>query len=65
MNIYINQKAFSFNHDITLNDALEAFKATPPFAILINGEFLPQSEHDSVQLKESDKVDVIGAIQGG
>jgi len=65
MDIFINQQLFSFDSEVSLIEALEKFKAIPPFAILLNDEFLPQSEHKSTFLKDNDKIDVVGAIQGG
>ncbi|BCN93308.1 hypothetical protein THMIRHAM_10930 [Thiomicrorhabdus immobilis] len=65
MNITINQQILTFDKEIKLTEVLEIYKASQPYAILLNGEFLPQSEHGCTWLKDSDKIDVVGAIQGG
>lgn len=65
MNIYINEQPFTFDEEVSLNFALTEFGAKPPFAIMLNDEFLPQSEHDATILKDGDKLEVVGAIQGG
>lgn len=65
MNIYINEQKFCFDRDVKLIEALERFKVSQPYAILLNDEFLPQSDHSFTWLKDSDKIDVVGAIQGG
>ncbi|MEA1989237.1 MAG: sulfur carrier protein ThiS [Pseudomonadota bacterium] len=65
MNIYINEQNFTFDRDVKLLEALERFKVSQPFAILLNDEFLPQSDHQTTWLKDNDKIDVVGAIQGG
>lgn len=65
MNITINKQILSFDEEIRLTDALEIYKPSSPYAILLNDEFLPQSEHKYTWLKDNDKIDVVGAIQGG
>lgn len=35
------------------------------FAVAINGDFVPKSNYESVQLKEGDKVDILSPMQGG
>lgn len=65
MNIVINQQTFTFEKEVNLPTALELYKATPPFAVLLNDEFLPQSEHQTTWLKDDDHIVVVGAIQGG
>ncbi|WEJ63681.1 sulfur carrier protein ThiS [Thiomicrorhabdus lithotrophica] len=65
MNIYINEQKFTFDRDVKLLEALVSFEASKPFAILLNDEFLPQSDHQFTWLKDNDKVVVVGAIQGG
>ncbi|WP_051144870.1 sulfur carrier protein ThiS [Thiomicrorhabdus sp. Kp2] len=65
MNIIINQQNFSFEEEINMTFALEFYKATPPFAVLLNDEFLPQSDYKATWLKDDDNIVVVGAIQGG
>jgi len=65
MNIYINEQPFTFEKEVSLAFALTEFEAKPPFAIMLNDEFLPQSEHETTVLKDNDKLEVVGAIQGG
>lgn len=65
MNIYINEQKFTFDREVKLPEALESFEASKPFAILLNDEFLPQSDHQFTWLKDNDKIVVVGAIQGG
>lgn len=65
MIIYINTQAFEVDEAVTLKHALTEFGALPPYAILLNEDFLPKSEHETRLLLEGDKVEVISAIQGG
>ncbi|WP_029407496.1 sulfur carrier protein ThiS [Thiomicrorhabdus sp. Milos-T2] len=65
MNININKQQYTFEKEVKLMDALKLFEVYQPYAILLNDEFIPQSEHEFTWLKDNDKVDVVGAIQGG
>lgn len=65
MNIVINTQTFTFDKEINLIEALKVYKPSQPYAVLLNDEFLPQSEHRFTWLKDLDKIDVVGAIQGG
>lgn len=65
MNIKINEQEYTFEKKVTLTDVLKRYQMFQPYAILLNDEFIPKSEHAGTWLKENDKVDVVGAIQGG
>ncbi|MBF6056938.1 sulfur carrier protein ThiS [Thiomicrorhabdus heinhorstiae] len=65
MNIEINGRVFELTNNADLPTALDAFKAQAPYAVMVNQEFVPQSAHAATQLQEGDKVEVLGAIQGG
>jgi sulfur carrier protein len=49
----------------SLLDLLEAQKAKAPYAVAINGQFVPRSQLSAVELKEGDSIDVMSPIQGG
>ena len=63
--ISINAMPCSIQPDMPLSKVLALFGAHQPYALLINHQFVPSSQHDSVTLKPNDKIDVISAIQGG
>jgi len=65
MNIYMNAQPFEVKKGDSVEQAVSAFGAIPPYAILLNENFLPKSEHENTLLAEDDKVEVISAIQGG
>lgn len=65
MNILINNQAVELIDGTDLEQALTIFGALLPYAILLNDSFLPKSEHNTTQLTDGDKVEVISAIQGG
>jgi len=49
----------------TVEQALTEFNAKPPYAVLLNGQFLPNSLYPKTYLESGDKIEVISAIQGG
>lgn len=72
--IHINDQPMDIKSGSSLLDAVIAFLgsspssssgAVPPFALLLNQEFVPASEHDNTILQNQDRIEVISAIQGG
>ena len=63
--VFINNMPCTLTPSMSLSDALTLFGAQQPYALLINQNFIPSSQHDTVRLKANDQVDVISAIQGG
>lgn len=64
MKISINGKQFDTQHTL-LSLVIEEFGATPPYAIAINGEFVPQSRYQDTELATADLVDIVSPIFGG
>lgn len=64
MNIIINGKMTSQTSD-ELTQCLIEFGAKAPFAVAINGQFIPQDQHANYSLNEGDCIDVLSPIQGG
>ena len=64
-NVLINDCLFPMPKDKILESCLVKFGAVKPYAILLNNQFIPASEHAQVTLKEHDRIEVISAIQGG
>jgi sulfur carrier protein len=65
MNIQINQQTFSLSEPATVVDALAACGANPPFAVAINGDFVPRTQHAARALQEGDRLDVVRPVAGG
>lgn len=65
MNILINSQGFTVPEAATVNDALAAFGAKPPFAVALNGQFVARGEHASKALNAGDKLDVVSPVAGG
>jgi|GEM_PF-6129495 len=63
--IRINNLPCKIQPNMPLAKVLALFGAQQPYALLINQQFVPSSQHDTVTLKPNDQVDVISAIQGG
>ncbi|ASM51186.1 sulfur carrier protein [Pseudoalteromonas espejiana DSM 9414] len=64
MNITINGELLTIK-SAALVEILQNFGAQPPYAVAINGEFIPQSQHGNYVLNEGDSVELLSPIQGG
>lgn len=65
MDIQINSQAFSLPDGARLADALASFGAVPPYAVAVNGEFVPRAQHASRPLASGDRIDVVRPVAGG
>ena len=64
MNISINGESFITEQTI-LEQVISEFGATPPFAIAVNGDFVPKSNYQEFTVSEGDLVDIVSPIFGG
>lgn len=64
MNISINGEPFTTEHT-RLEQVITDFGATPPFAIAVNGDFVPKSTYPECVISEGDLVDIVSPIFGG
>ena len=64
MTITINGERLTIK-SAKLVEILQNFGAKPPFAVAINGEFIPQSLHVSTTINEGDSIELLSPIQGG
>ena len=65
MKIILNQQATELQADATVADALAQMQAKPPFAVAVNTQFVPKSQHANHVLKDGDKMEVISPVTGG
>jgi sulfur carrier protein len=65
MDIHINSQAFTLPDDARLADALASYGALPPYAVAVNGEFVPRTQHGTRALASGDRVDVVRPVAGG
>lgn len=64
MKIVINGHDVTTQHH-TLVEVINEYGATPPYALALNGDFVPKSDYGQVQLKEQDQLDIVSPIFGG
>ena len=65
MNISINQIPHELPEGATVADALAALQARPPYAVAVNTQFIPATEHPRHPLHAGDRVEVISPVTGG
>ncbi|BDF96545.1 thiamine biosynthesis protein ThiS [Pseudoalteromonas sp. KAN5] len=65
MKITINGESFELVNTANLTQALQQFAAKEPFAVAINGQFIPRSQCDTHLLNEGDSIELLSPIQGG
>lgn len=65
--IFVNDKTITVGSDASLLQVLTrgGFDPSQPFAVALNGEFLPKSRYATVQLNNGDQLDVVSPVGGG
>ncbi|MBQ4834252.1 sulfur carrier protein ThiS [Pseudoalteromonas sp. MMG010] len=64
MKITVNGHPLHIDDD-SLMATLKQVGAQAPYALAINGEFVPQSMHDDYHLQAGDSLELLSPIQGG
>jgi sulfur carrier protein len=65
MNVTINQNAADLPDHATVQDALAAIGARPPFAVAVNTQFVPNTQYAAHALQAGDRIEVISPVTGG
>ncbi|KAB2896906.1 MAG: sulfur carrier protein ThiS [Burkholderiaceae bacterium] len=65
MKVTINQKPAELPEHATVQDALAAIAARPPFAVAVNTEFVPNTQYAARALQAGDRLEVISPVTGG
>ena len=66
MNIQLNGETTPVDDSATLGDIVRRMNLEGSrYAVEVNEELVPRSEHDSYRLKEGDNVEIVQAIGGG
>lgn len=65
MKVTINGKPVEFTQAQSLLSLVESFGAQPPYALAVNGQFVPKSQHASYAVNTGDTIDVLSPVQGG
>jgi len=65
LQVLINQLPVTLAAGATLADAVKAAQIQPPFAAVINLQFVPKTRYDQTELHEGDRIDLIAPVVGG
>ena len=65
MKVIVNGENFELVHSANLTQALREFAVKEPFAVAVNGQFIPRSQCDTYLLNEDDRIELLSPIQGG
>lgn len=65
MRVIVNQMEFDLPQNSMIRDALALINAKPPYAVAVNLNFVPKTQHHEFILKENDQVEIIAPVTGG
>lgn len=65
MRLTVNGQTIELSTIQSLIQVVEEFGAKPPFALAVNGQFVPKSQHENYVLNSGDVVDILSPVQGG
>lgn len=65
MNITINQTPFECDEGTRLQEMLDQYGATPPFAVARNGAFVHRHQYAETPLQDHDVIEVVQPVAGG
>ncbi len=65
MQITINQQPLELPEGATLDEALTAFGARPPFAVAVNLSFVHRQHYANTRLEADDRVEIVQPVAGG
>ncbi len=65
MRVIVNEKEYDLPHPSMVSDALAIIQAKPPYAVAVNLQFIPKSQHGQHPLNENDQVEIIAPVTGG
>ncbi len=66
MKILVNGKIVQIQKEANLVDFIKInFSSLTSYAIALNGEFVPKSKYQDVNIKNGDKIEIVSAQPGG
>lgn len=65
MRIIVNQIPRDVPENSTIDDVLLMIDAKPPYAVAINYQFVPKTQHADEILRDGDEMEVIAPVTGG
>ena len=61
----VNQIPRDVPENSTIDDVLLMIDAKPPYAVAINYQFVPKTQHADEILRDGDEIEVIAPVTGG
>lgn len=65
MQVTINKSAQDLPERATVADAIAQVRASPPFAVAVNMQFVPKSRYAQTLLAPQDSIEIIRPVTGG
>lgn len=65
MRVIVNQQVRELAPASKVSDLLTVLDAKPPYAVAVNLQFVPKSQHGEYVLHENDSVEIISPVTGG
>jgi len=65
MRIIVNQVVYELPSKSRVSDVLALINAKPPYAVAVNLNFVPKTQHAQFALNENDQIEVIAPVTGG
>lgn len=65
MRVIVNQVEYEVPNQSMISDALALIQAKPPYAVAVNMNFVPKTQHAQFALNENDQIEVIAPVTGG
>jgi sulfur carrier protein len=65
MRVLVNQDPHELAPSSKVSDLLTLLDAKPPYAVAVNLQFIPRSQHALHVLQENDAVEIISPVTGG
>lgn len=65
MKIFVNQIEQVLSRPLHLDQFLDEITPKKPYAIAVNGIFIPRTDYSNTPLKDQDSIEIIAPVTGG
>jgi len=65
MRVIVNQVEHDVPRQSMISDVLSLVDARPPYAVAVNMNFVPKTDHANHLLNENDEIEIITPVTGG
>ncbi len=65
MRVIVNQQVLELAPESKVSDLLTVLDAKPPYAVAVNLQFVPKSQHAEYVLHDNDSIEIISPVTGG